>query len=188
MTVACQLARRNQIHAYRVENYVLIVAEGELPTPGFDVDIVQSLLTIFPPQFNLVQCPKPGAWPQVITPYRYAESVPFPMDQQTVTVYHAGGRDEVEIENCPKELDAYAQAITGSAERPSAPGEDRATGFSRNLSFDEAFADAVAGLPPINPPVADALSRVHVLEIGGLFGGIAGFHDLFVRISRTHDG
>jgi hypothetical protein len=188
MTVACQLARRNQIRAYRVEKYVLIVAKGELPTPGFDVDIVQSLLTIFPPQFNLVQCPKPGIWPQVVTPYHYSESVPFPADLDTVTVYHAEGRDEVKIEDCPKALAGYAQAITGPADRPRVPGEDQATGFSRKLSFDEAFASAVASLPPIKPPVTDALSRVQVLEIGGLFGGIAGFHDLFVRIRRTHDG
>jgi hypothetical protein len=25
------------------------------------------------------------------------------------------------------------------------------------------------------------------MDIGGLFGGIAGFHDLFVRVCRTHD-
>jgi len=188
MTVACQLARRTTLRAYRVEKYVLIVAAGELPTPGFDVDIVQSLLTIFPPQFSVVQCPRPGIWPDVITPYRYAESVPFPVDQDTVTVHHAEGRDEVKIEESPKELAAYAQAITGPADRVRPPREDQATGFSRKLSFDEAFANAVDSLPPIDPPVADALSRVEVLEIGGLFGGIAGFHDLFVRIRRTHDG
>jgi len=167
MTVACQLAHRTQLRAYRVEKYVLILAEGELPTPGYDVDIVQSLLKIFPPQFDLVQCPKPGIWPQVITPYRYAESVPFPVDQDVVTVHHAEGRDEIKIEECPKELAAYARAITGPAEQVRPSGEDQATGFSRKLSFDEAFANAVDSLPPIKPPVADALSRVEVLEIGG---------------------
>jgi hypothetical protein len=39
----------------------------------------------------------------------------------------------------------------------------------------------------VKSPPADALSRVEVVEIGGLFGGIAGFHDLFVRVCRTHD-
>ena len=78
--------------------------------------------------------------------------------------------------------------IVGGSDRPHNRRVDEATGFSKKLSFDEAFADAVAKLPPIEPPVADALSQVHVLEIGGRFGGIAGFHDLFVRVSRTHDG
>jgi hypothetical protein len=78
--------------------------------------------------------------------------------------------------------------IVAGSDRPHNPGVDEATGFSKKLSFDEAFADAVAKLPPIEPPVADALSQVQVLEIGGRFGGLLGFHDLFVRISRTHDG
>ena len=61
--------------------------------------------------------------------------------------------------------------------------------FSKNLSFDEAFADALAALPPFEPsPVRPTSWRpLRVVEIGGLFGGIAGFHDLFVRVCRTHD-
>lgn len=188
MTVECQLAQRTSIRAFRAGGYVLIVAEGELPSPGFSVDIVRSLILIFPPQFNLVRCPRPGVFPQVITPYRYTESVRFPEDAPTVTVHHADGRDEVSIEDCGTELVGYAHAISGSPDRPCPEGADEATGFSRNLSFDEAFANAVASLPAIEPPVADALSRVQVLEVGGLFGGFAGFRDLFVRICRTHDG
>jgi hypothetical protein len=52
--------------------------------------------------------------------------------------------------------------------------------FSKNLSFDEAFAQALANLPPLELPGADVLARVQVMEIGGLFGGIAGFRGLFV--------
>ncbi|MGH3917397.1 MAG: hypothetical protein ACRDTC_28890 [Pseudonocardiaceae bacterium] len=101
MTVICEPAQRNQIRAFRAEQQVLIIAEGELPTPGFDVDIQESLLRIFPQQFNLVQCPKPGNFAQVITPYRYAELVTFPVDQETVTIHHADGSDVVRIEECP---------------------------------------------------------------------------------------
>lgn len=188
MTSRCQLAQRSSIRAFRSGQYVLIVAEGELPTPGFNVDIVPSLLRIFPQQFNLVQCPKPGVFTQVVTPYRYAEPVRFPEDQPTVTVHHADGSDAVDIEDCGPELAGFTQAISGDPDRPCPEGADEATGFSDNLSFDEAFANAVANLPPIDPPVPDALSRVQVVEIGGLFGGIAGFRDMFVRICRTHDG
>jgi hypothetical protein len=46
----------------------------------------------------------------------------------------------------------------------------------------------LANLPPLNlTGTADVLVRVQVVEIGGLFGGIAGFNDLFVRVCRTHD-
>jgi hypothetical protein len=78
--------------------------------------------------------------------------------------------------------------VKGSSDRPCPPGADEATGFSRNLSFDEAFAHALANLPPLDlTGTADVLVRVQVVEIGALFGGIAGFNDLFVRVCRTHD-
>ncbi|HSV64666.1 MAG TPA: hypothetical protein VLJ59_02000 [Mycobacteriales bacterium] len=185
ITTTSELAQRTKIRAFQAgPRHVLIVAEGELPTPGFDVDIEQSPLKIFPPQFNLLRRPRPGIFPQVVTPYRHAERVPFPAGQEIVTVHHAEGSDRVPIEECGPELAAYVQAVNGAG---TTGDVDEATGFSKNLSFDEAFADALANLPPFSSPVADALARVEVLEIGGLFGGFAGFHDLFVKVRRTHD-
>ena len=70
--------------------------------------------------------------------------------------------------------------------RPS--WRSRGTGFSGSLGFDEAFAGALDSLPPVEPPFPDALTRIRVLEVGGLFGGFPGFHDLFVRICRTVGG
>lgn len=64
---------------------------------------------------------------------------------------------------------------------------DEATGHSRKLSFDEAFADALARLPALEPEHPDVLETVSVVEIGGLLGGIAGLRDLYVRVRRTHD-
>lgn len=64
---------------------------------------------------------------------------------------------------------------------------DEATGFSKKLSFDEAFANALASLPVTTTTTADAMDRVHVLEIGALFGGVAGFHDIYVRIRHTRN-
>lgn len=185
MNSECVLASRNKIRAFRAGTEVLIVAEGELPSPGFDVDIRISPLRIFPQQFNLLRCPKPGFFPQVITPYRYSETVAFPEDQERVTVHHADGADQVDIERSGDELAAYVQAVYGTNGRAAADGAEEATGFSNKLSFDEAFADALAKLPPSDAILADALARVEVLEIGGLFGGFAGFHHLFVRVSRT---
>jgi hypothetical protein len=57
----------------------------------------------------------------------------------------------------------------------------------RSLSFDEAFADAVGDLPRPFPPHPDALTSVTVVEIGGMFGGVAGFHHLFVKIRGSSD-
>jgi hypothetical protein len=182
-----QLAQHTSIRAFRAGGYLLIVAEGDLPSPGFEVDIVQSPLRIFPQQFNLLRRERPGIWPQVITPYRYGEVVQFPADQPVVTVHHADGQDRVVIEECGDDLKEFATAVYGSPDRPCPSGAVQATGFSRNLSFDEAFAAALASLPPVEIPFPDALTRIRVLETGALFGGIAGFRDLFVRICRTTD-
>jgi hypothetical protein len=188
MKLRCELASRTSIRAFRgTANEVLIVAEGELPTPGYKVDIQQSPLKIFPPQFNLVQCPLPGNWIQVITPFRYSETVRFPQDQPSITVHHADGADEVEIEECGPELSGWVRAVKGDAARTCPAGADEATGFSKSLSFEDAFSDALSKLPPVKPDGADRLERVEVLEIGGLFGGFAGFRDLFVRVCRTVD-
>jgi hypothetical protein len=185
MAKRCELANRTRIRAFRVNQQVLIVAEGELPTPGFDVDITESLLRIFPPQFNLLRCPKPGVVPQVVTPYRYAETVLFPDDQSQITVHHADGADQVQVEESGEDFSGYAQAIRGSADRACPDDAEEAVGFSPALSFDEAFANALANLPPSTAQHPDALARIEVLEIGGLFGGFAGFHHMFVRVCRT---
>ena len=188
MLTDCELAQRTRIRAFRVDQNLLLIAEGELPSPGFRVDISQNPRRIFPPQFDLLRCPLPGLFPQVVTPFRYAESVPFPADQDQVTVHHADGADQVPIQDYGPDLQGYAAVVRGSADRPCPPGADEATGFSSTLSFDEAFAQALANLPPLDlGGTADVLVRVQVVEIGGLFGGIAGFNDLFVRVCRTHD-
>jgi flavin-binding protein dodecin len=62
-----------------------------------------------------------------------------------------------------------------------------ATGRSRNLSFDEAFADALNNLPSSIPSHPDQLDVVTVIEIRGEFGGIAGLHDLVVKVRRSSD-
>ncbi|CAO5193513.1 conserved hypothetical protein [Frankia sp. AiPs1] len=196
------LASRTSIRAFREGPYVLLVAEGELPTPGFNVDIVPSPLRIFPPQFELRRFAKPGIFPQHVTPYRYLEVVRFPVDQPVITVEHADGADRVDIEPVGPELAVYAAAVRSTTDESGSPTgtpaggaaaaapdaadtADEAVGLSPRLSFDDAFAKALANLPPAEATHPDTLTRVEVKEISGLFGGIAGFHHLLVRVSRT---
>jgi hypothetical protein len=182
---ARELAERRVILAFRAGERVLLIAAGELPSPGFRVDIAQSPLRIFPPQFELLRIPLPGIWPQVVTPYRRAEIVRYPVGQDVIRVRHADGVDAVPIRECGPDLAQFATLVLGK----EAPQGDEATGFSANLSFDEAFRDAVAGLPALDAgPVADQLATVRVIDIAGLFGGIAGFRHLTVRVRRTVDG
>ena len=100
-----------------------------------------------------------------------------------ITVNHAEGSDKVAIEACEK--DHYANEESCRYDDDDRGGVP-ATGRSAALSFDKAFADALAQLPP--SPVSDGQTRVKVTEIGGLFGGIAGFHELFVKIRADIDG
>ena len=195
MTTGWELAQRNRIRAFRAGRYLLIVAEGDLPTPGYDVNIEQSPIRIFPPQFNLLRRERPGIWPDVIRPYRYGEVVLYPPDQPVVTVHHRDGEDVVEIEACGADLATFAAVVgdrptqEGGPEVRAATGTSprEATGMSRKLSFDEAFADAVAQLPPPASQHPDQLTSVVVVETGGLFGGFAGFHHLYVRIQGSSD-
>jgi hypothetical protein len=119
MPTDCELAARTRIRAVRVDQSLLLIAEGELPSPGFRIDIRQDPRRIFPPQFDLLRCQLPGSFPQVITPYRYAETVRFPADQTVVTVHHADGADQVTIEDYSTELQGYAPTPCGAV--PTAP-------------------------------------------------------------------
>jgi hypothetical protein len=102
-------------------------------------------------------------------------------------VHHRDGQDEVEIQACGEELAGFAAAVGERQNQVAGPAPREATGMSRNLSFDEAFADALAQLPPPATSHPDQLTSVVVTETGGLFGGIAGFHHLYVRIRGGSD-
>jgi hypothetical protein len=186
MKPRCELSTRTALRAFYAHEHLLIVAEGELPSPGFYPDIEQRPERIFPPRYSLLRCPRPGLFPQVVTPFRHSESFRLGERPEAVTVFHADGSDEVSVEDCGTELAPYAETV-GRVEEECPDGADQTTGFSKNLSFDEAFSDALAKLPAIEDPHPDQLERVRVLEIGALFGGIAGFHDLIVTVCRTHD-
>jgi hypothetical protein len=184
---AWELAQRSRIRAFRAGRYLLIVAQGDLPTPGYELDIQQSPLRIFPQQYNLLRRERPGIWPDVVVPYRYGEVFLFPADQPVVTVHHRDGQDKVDIEECGEELAPFAALVSQPAEGSGESAANEATGMSANRSFDEAFADAVANLPAPFPTHPDQLTTVEVVRIGGLFGGIAGFNHLVVTVRGSSD-
>ena len=105
-------------------------------------------------------------------------------EPESVVVHHEDGRDDVRV-NADEEAPSLAhgalapiRALMGG----EAEGFYEATGMSAKISFDEAFADAVSRLPGSQSPVADEMTTVTVSEIGAWFGGIAGFHHLFVTV------
>jgi hypothetical protein len=66
--------------------------------------------------------------------------------------------------------------------KPLVPPVRKATGYSNNFSFDEAFRDAIDNLPPMDPPYPDYLEMIKVVETGAMIGGIAGLHRMYVKI------
>jgi hypothetical protein len=180
-----QLAQRTDIRAFRAGRYILIVANGELPDPGYDVDIEPSVLQTFPQQYNVLRRRRPGTWPQVITPYTHGEVFAYPEDQAVVTVHHADGSEEVDISESDLDLAQFAAVMSAGPRESAATSTSEATGMSSRLSFDEAFADALANLPQVVLSQPDQLTSVRVTEIGGLFGGFAGFHHLYVKVQST---
>ena len=182
MATNCELANRTTVRIFQCEAHLLISATGNLPDPGYDIDIEQSPLKIFPPEFNIVRCRRPGVFPQIITPYRICRTFPLGDSIPEITVHHDEGADKVSVEPCDDNMVLYEDDDKKDAIQGGVP----AIGRSSNLSFDEAFADAVSQLP--HSPVADGLTRVKVTDIGGLFGGIVGFRELFVKIQANIDG
>jgi hypothetical protein len=128
MANTCELAQRNTIRAFRSGPKVVIVAEGDLPSPGYDAKITQRPEKIFPPWYQVLRCPRPGFFPAVVVPYRVSLTINHPEDRDVVTVFHADGKDEVKIEACGDELAAYS-AVVGGGGCPE--GADEATGFSK---------------------------------------------------------
>jgi hypothetical protein len=170
----CELSSRERVRAFWQDDGVMIVAEGSLPTPGSDVEINQSPLPTARPEYFLQRCPRPGVWPEVVSPFTYSESFPLDARPDTVVVHHADGADEVPVEAGAEPVAAGLQQVA-----------DEVTGYSKSLSFDEAFADAMLRLPTVTKTVADQLETIDVVRFGAEFGGFIGAHHLSVTIRRT---
>lgn len=54
-----------------------------------------------------------------------------------------------------------------------------ATGYSSRVSFEDAFRNAIAQLPPRFP---DELQQFVVTDTGALVGGVAGIQELYVTV------
>ena len=88
------------------------MAEGDLPTPGYDMD-------------------------------NRAEP-----DADLPAALQRDGQDDVEIEGCGEDLAGFAATVGDRHTEADGSTAREATGMARNLSFDEAFADASCRHPP----------------------------------------
>lgn len=176
------LAQRTSVDAHRFLGHLVIVVEGTLPSPGYEVDIEQRPTHEGLASFQVVRRAKPGMWAQLQTPFRYGELFELEAVPDEIELVHAEGADRVPVRADVGEGAAPGDPLQGQP-GGQGPTVHTATGFSMALSLDEAFTDALQNLPP-HPARPDQMAQVKVEEIGALFGGIAGFHQLYVKIKR----
>lgn len=179
MEETCALLERAEARAEWLPGLLVITARGDFPESCWEARVERNWLQIWPPEFVLTRCRTASVCLEVITPYAIVRAFPSGERPDSVVLHDADGARTVPVE------DATALATGGAALDESEEGSyDEATGLSASMSFDEAFANALQGLPSWSPPFPDAMATVAVTQVGAWFGGIAGFHHLFVRVRR----
>lgn len=118
-------AERTAIHAFYSHSQLLIVAEGELPSPEFEIDISQVPTDEQrgTPTFQLTRRPRPGVLdpPQIRTPFRYGEIFSIGRPPEIVLVRHSTGYDEVNVEFTREDLVDIVLSLSGGDVEVSLP-------------------------------------------------------------------
>lgn len=168
-----ELARVKSAEAYYLGGHLILIVSGDKPTPCYTVRIDGSL-DVEPPTF-IVQWRQGGICPQVITPYRKVAVFFIGSYRETINVVSEEGTKSVAVKKLPLPL----EGADAEAAKTYAPAQRQATGYSSTFSFEDAFRNAIAQLPPRFP---DELQQFTVTETGALVGGIAGIQELFVTV------
>lgn len=89
-------------HAQQVPGAVIITAEGDYPSAGYESFFRQSAIAVFPPEFSFVWAPPDGPAAQVITPFRTSTYFKAVEPVESVTIHDAEGRHTVEVTQVPE--------------------------------------------------------------------------------------
>lgn len=171
----CYLVNAETINAYYAHGLLYLSASGHAECPQF-VAISQTMLTIFPPEYQITTCacPQIGSFP-------YAVHAWFELAEQpeTVTVHTASGAQKVEVTPFPADLTEDIATPSLLTDKPAA-GE--VIGISPN-SFDlnRAITDAITKLQKAYPGDVNAT----VTDIGVVAAGSpVGIAYLYVRMKQ----
>ncbi|MBL9106189.1 MAG: hypothetical protein JNL82_35025 [Myxococcales bacterium] len=142
-------ATRTAIHAFYSHSQLLIVAEGELPSPEYEIDISQSPTDQGVPTFHLTRRPRPTATDAVQpTPFRYGEIFSIGRPPEIVLVRHSTGFDEVRVEFTRKDLVDIVLSLSGGS-------------IEVALADPEPDDDVLPPPPPHAAPIADDPAATH---------------------------
>lgn len=170
-------ARVNSVEAYYLGGHLILVIDGEKPTPCYTVRVEQPL-DVEPPTFIVEWRQTGGLCPQVVTPYRKVAIFYIGTYREKINVVSAEGTKSVAVKKLPL---PHTGAVAEAAKKAGITART-ATGYSDAFSFEEAFADAITQLPPLFP---DELQQFVVTETGAFIGGFAGIRKLYVTV-RTN--
>lgn len=200
------LATVKEARAYWVAGALTVQIAGETPDPCYFVDVERNLLQVEPPEFVAKWRRTSEFCPEVLTPYEQQRIFSVAEKPATVRLHHADGVLDVSVEGIAQRSEEFA--AVDSVERISAPEQtvaepsavspqpramdagsfegEVATGYSKAWDFAEAFRNAIDNLPKDPEPAAfpDQLTTYEVVSVGAVFGGIAGFDDLWVEARR----
>ncbi len=93
-----ELATRTSVTAYYSRSQLLIIAEGKLPTPDWEIDISQDHSRTELPTFVLTRRPRPGDTSNDETPFRYGEIFTIGRPPDSILLRHVDGTDRVDVE------------------------------------------------------------------------------------------
>jgi hypothetical protein len=172
----CFLINPTKINAYWVHGLLFLAASGEAECPQY-VNISQSPLRIFPPQYQVMgcACPEIGSFP-----YKVHAWFHVPEQPETVTVHTADGPQEVDVKAFPIDLIEDVATPKILTEKPAA-GE--VVGISPNSwDVNRAIGDAVSQLQKQYPGKVSAI----VTEIGVVaVGSPVGIAFLYVNMKQS---
>jgi hypothetical protein len=112
----CAPADVSVVTAQQTGDALTMIANGDTPTPGWDVCIERSPLTVEPPAFTVLACPLPGAWPQVVTPFEVRAVFHVGEKRGHVIVYTSTGPQKVPVEDGSPDDQAGRQGLRAASE------------------------------------------------------------------------
>lgn len=125
MTEQREYAARTNIHAFYSHSQLLIVAEGELPSTEYEIDIGHQPGEAVP-TFALTHRARPSAatTPPKATPFRYGEIFSIGRPPETIRVRHKEGLDDVSVEFTRDDLVDIVLSLSGGDVEVSLPDQD----------------------------------------------------------------
>lgn len=129
MTEQREYAARTNLHAFYSHSQLLIVAEGELPSTEYEIDIGHQAGEGIP-TFALTHRPRATAAdaPPKATPFRYGEIFSIGRPPDFIRVRHKEGLDDVNVEFTRDDLVDIVLSLSGGDVEVTLPDNDSDAG------------------------------------------------------------